>query len=282
MNKVCRMGENYAFIKPNGDVERCCKDHSISLGNVVKGTFKLLEQPVECDIEDCYCWRRMLSGEEDKWAKYWNGTWDQFYASKIDDILQLVRNKEISYDDGILKVNKLVLKIKNLDSYIQRIKQVKHDIICACLLDGYKFINDNSFENAKNFINQLIEKYSKDMLPDTFLHAYIYMARVYMNSRNFNKAKECICVAMKYNNSYPSLYKLLAMINFDLENYSDCKLMFKKAIKYANKSNNYKELSEIYYECAICLEKYYKKNRQIFTFYEYSKKILKIFVLTQR
>ena len=48
------MGENYAFIKPNGDVERCCKDHSVSLGNVIEGTFRLLEEVKDCQIEDCY------------------------------------------------------------------------------------------------------------------------------------------------------------------------------------------------------------------------------------
>ena len=144
MNKVCRMGENYAFIKPNGDVERCCKDHSLSLGNVIKGTFKLLEQAITCDIKDCYCWRRMLVGTEEKWINYWNGTWDQFYSLKMEEVLHLVRNKTISYGEGILKIKELTLKIKILSPYMQRINQIKHDIICAYLLDGYTFINKNS------------------------------------------------------------------------------------------------------------------------------------------
>lgn len=260
MNKICRMGENYAFIKPNGDVERCCKDHSISLGNIIKKTFRLLEEPVECNIEDCYCWRRMLFGEEKKWTKYWNGTWDQFYALQIEEILRLVENKQLSYDDGVIKVNDLTLKIKNLNSYIQRIKQVKHDIICACLLDGYKYINDNNIEFAKKFINGLLEKYSKDMLNDTFLHCYVYMARIYMISSDFEKAKKYVQVAMKYNSAYPSLYKLFAMINYELKDFIGSKKMFMKAVLFAKRQKNNKELSEIYYEMAVCIEKYYKLN----------------------
>lgn len=69
--KLCRMGENYAFIHPDGEVERCCKDHSISLGNIINGTFKFLDKPLECKVEECNCWRCMLVETEPEWIKYW-------------------------------------------------------------------------------------------------------------------------------------------------------------------------------------------------------------------
>jgi len=69
--KLCRMGQNYAFIHPNGDVERCCRDHSLKLGNIVDGTFKLLDKPMFCQAEECNCWRCMLVETEPEWVKYW-------------------------------------------------------------------------------------------------------------------------------------------------------------------------------------------------------------------
>lgn len=69
--KLCRMGENYAFIHPDGEVHRCCRDKSFSLGNVINGTFKLLDKPLPCAAEECNCWRCMLVGREEEWSKHW-------------------------------------------------------------------------------------------------------------------------------------------------------------------------------------------------------------------
>jgi predicted O-methyltransferase YrrM/MoaA/NifB/PqqE/SkfB family radical SAM enzyme len=69
--KLCRMGENYAFIHPDGEVERCCKDHGINLGNIIDGTFKLLTEPAPCRADECNCWRCMLVETEPEWVKYW-------------------------------------------------------------------------------------------------------------------------------------------------------------------------------------------------------------------
>lgn len=69
--KLCRMGENYAFIHPDGETDRCCRDKSIKLGNVIKDTFKLLDEPQPCRSEECNCWRCMLVEKEPEWGKYW-------------------------------------------------------------------------------------------------------------------------------------------------------------------------------------------------------------------
>ncbi|NQT75676.1 MAG: radical SAM protein, partial [Candidatus Omnitrophica bacterium] len=69
--KLCRMGQNYAFIHPDGAADRCCKDHSVALGNVIDKTFRLLEEPAACTIEECNCWRCMLVEKEPEWVNHW-------------------------------------------------------------------------------------------------------------------------------------------------------------------------------------------------------------------
>lgn len=69
--KLCRMGQNYAFIHPDGELERCCKDHSLKLGNIIDGTIRLLEEPLPCTIEECNCWRCMLVETEPEWVSHW-------------------------------------------------------------------------------------------------------------------------------------------------------------------------------------------------------------------
>jgi len=273
--KNCRMGENYAFIKPNGDVERCCKDHSISLGNVVNGTFKLLEAPKECNVEDCYCWRRMKVGEEKQWHIYWIGTWDQFYANKIRDIAKKFYNESVDIDYAISYMDKTKEQIKNIALYKSSVDQVYHELLSFYLLSGYKYIDNNQFVEAEKFANELISKYSKYMINDTFLHTYIFLTRICMVSKNYLKAKEYVLLASKYNSKFASLYKLLAMIEFELKNYSKSKKLFVKAIYYAKKFHNNMELSEIYYEVVICLERYYEDNKININYNEILLKILK-------
>lgn len=70
--QLCRMGQNYSFIHPDGEVHRCCKDKTISLGNIFKGTFALLEEPVSCNAQECNCNRCMLVGKEDFWSRNWH------------------------------------------------------------------------------------------------------------------------------------------------------------------------------------------------------------------
>ena len=69
--KLCRMGQNYVFIHPDGEVSRCCRDHTYSLGNIINGSFNLLEEPVICRAENCNCWRCMLVDKEDTWWRHW-------------------------------------------------------------------------------------------------------------------------------------------------------------------------------------------------------------------
>lgn len=71
--RLCRMGMNFGMIRPNGDVFRCCTfEKSAYLGNMIDGTFALLEKPGWCDLERCNCYKAMIVGEEERTAAQWN------------------------------------------------------------------------------------------------------------------------------------------------------------------------------------------------------------------
>lgn len=69
--KICRMGQNYGFIRADGSVSRCCRDHKLSLGNIIDGTFKLLEEALPCQVDECNCWRFMEVGRDSEWERHW-------------------------------------------------------------------------------------------------------------------------------------------------------------------------------------------------------------------
>lgn len=69
--RLCRMGQNYAFIYPDGEAFRCCRDQTFSLGNIIDGSFSLLDEPAACQAQNCNCWRCMLVGKEDFWWRHW-------------------------------------------------------------------------------------------------------------------------------------------------------------------------------------------------------------------
>lgn len=70
-DKLCRMGQMYAKIWPNGETYSCCLPNALRLGNIFDGTFALLENPLLCKESNCPCWKCMLVGNEDYWSKHW-------------------------------------------------------------------------------------------------------------------------------------------------------------------------------------------------------------------
>lgn len=73
---VCRMGQEYAKIIPNGNAFRCCaavhKDWG-GLGNIIDGSFNLSTEPLIClqHPQNCVCFKAMIVDEEEKWIKHW-------------------------------------------------------------------------------------------------------------------------------------------------------------------------------------------------------------------
>jgi sulfatase maturation enzyme AslB (radical SAM superfamily) len=76
--KMCRMGQMYAYVYPNGNVYRCCSSFNDNyLGNLFDKTVKLLENSEKCyDIDNCKCWRCMVPGEESRWLHTWLDDWE--------------------------------------------------------------------------------------------------------------------------------------------------------------------------------------------------------------
>jgi MoaA/NifB/PqqE/SkfB family radical SAM enzyme len=77
---VCRMGQMYAKIYPDGKTQRCCgfvgddlpENHHSNLGNIFRDPgFRLHEEPVRCTKTPCPCERCMLVGSEEKWISRW-------------------------------------------------------------------------------------------------------------------------------------------------------------------------------------------------------------------
>jgi MoaA/NifB/PqqE/SkfB family radical SAM enzyme len=77
---LCRMGQKYCKIRPNGEVYRCCAwlpgntdlAKPIFLGNFFKDDdFRLLPEPAWCDYDPCPCERCMVVGEEVRWKDRW-------------------------------------------------------------------------------------------------------------------------------------------------------------------------------------------------------------------
>ncbi len=81
-SRLCRMGQMYAKVHSNGDAFSCCAKKARKLGNLVTGTFSLLEEPFLCDDDNCPCWKGMVLGTEQLWAEHWVVPPDARYLSK--------------------------------------------------------------------------------------------------------------------------------------------------------------------------------------------------------
>jgi MoaA/NifB/PqqE/SkfB family radical SAM enzyme len=71
---LCRAGEMYAKIHPDGTALRCCLiDDRGRMGSLIDGTFQLYEGPRNCEFSVCSCWKCMIVGEEGRWLRHWKG-----------------------------------------------------------------------------------------------------------------------------------------------------------------------------------------------------------------
>ncbi len=70
--KLCRMGQMYTKIQPDGTAYRCCKaEPAGKLGNLIDGTFSFYEHPQPCGYTGCSCWRAMIVDQEQNWLRCW-------------------------------------------------------------------------------------------------------------------------------------------------------------------------------------------------------------------
>lgn len=75
-SRLCRMGQMYARILPDGKVTRCCipvNESDNKIGNIFDEDFELLDEPALCRVrvEDCPCFKAMIVGKEKSWLLHW-------------------------------------------------------------------------------------------------------------------------------------------------------------------------------------------------------------------
>lgn len=71
--KMCKMGEVYAKVHPNGNAHRCCMtwENWGLLGNLLDGSFKFYDNPRPCPYAKCSCSSAMIVGQDNKWKEHW-------------------------------------------------------------------------------------------------------------------------------------------------------------------------------------------------------------------
>lgn len=72
--RLCRMGEIYAKIHPDGTAHRCCMtwENWGNLGNLLDGTFSFYGEARPCPYSQCSCSSAMILGEENAWFDHWD------------------------------------------------------------------------------------------------------------------------------------------------------------------------------------------------------------------
>ena len=118
--KRCLMGYRYAKILPNADVYRCCaaiwdKTKAFknwgSLGNLVKKTFRLQDEPTACNYRHlCACYKAMVVGDEERWFREWQDIRQtketQEMKARLNEIKQL--RDEHKFDAAINAISAIL------------------------------------------------------------------------------------------------------------------------------------------------------------------------------
>lgn len=70
--RLCRMGQMYTKIHPDGTAYRCCYiSEKGKLGNLIDGTFSLNKEAKICEYDECPCWVAMILDCEKDWLFHW-------------------------------------------------------------------------------------------------------------------------------------------------------------------------------------------------------------------
>lgn len=88
---ICRMGQTYAKIYPDGRVTRCCHPNSGDMGNITSPDFSLFNEPQPCICDPagggaCPCFKAMVVGRESSWFSLW-GTLEHTIHKRIKSSL---------------------------------------------------------------------------------------------------------------------------------------------------------------------------------------------------
>ncbi len=180
-SRLCRMGQMYAKIHSNGDAFSCCAKTAKKLGNLVSGTFSLLEEPSLCEDDNCPCWKGMVIGKEKDWAEHWVVPPDARQINKLHTVKEeksegnnfkvvLVQGPVWGIFDppvalaqlsGCLKQKKIPVKIFDLNIELYKLRKEEYKTIWAIEQSSFWDNRDNVsrfFSNNDALIGECIDK----------------------------------------------------------------------------------------------------------------------------
>lgn len=129
-------------------------------------------------------------------------------------------------------------------------------IIGLYIMQGWNYVKENLIDKIKETCDLLISLYDSATSKDK-VNICVYIARVNIDFKNLKIAKNYLLKAMDLERNNPALYKLMAMVEYNLQNYRKCAQLFCKAVRLAKKINNKFEISEVYFEMSSYFDMYY-------------------------
>ena len=165
-----------------------------------------------------------------------------------EEIDKFMKNVE---EDSNVYINKRP-EINNVNDGMQK----QDALIGLYIMQGWQYVREKDEEKIKETCDMLIELYDVATSQDK-VHICVYLARVNIDFKNYQIAKEYLFKAIAIEKDNPSLYKLMAMAEFYLKKYKKAEKLFFKGLKLAKKIKNNFEVSEIYFEMSSYYDMYY-------------------------
>jgi tetratricopeptide (TPR) repeat protein len=156
-------------------------------------------------------------------------------------------------EDKCVYINK---KIKEPEKVLLKSENRQNSMINSEIMQGWQYVKDNDIDKIKETCNLLLQLYDTAVTKDK-VNICIYLARVNIDFKNYQTAKDYLLKAIILEEDNPALYKLMAMVEFFLKEYKKSKKLFFKGLRLAKKINNDFEISEIYFEISSYYDMYY-------------------------
>jgi len=216
---LCRMGQMYAKIIPDGNVYRCCaavgKDWGY-IGNILKDEFKLYNEPKLCEqLQNCVCFKSMIIGEEERWGKEWP-SFLNFAIGNIERVLDLAKRyrNEGKFKEAIFEAKKILeihpnyinalIFLAEIYISIKEYSLANQFLLKAIEINPYTsyglrvlanlYFCQNNYDSAIKYFKKAIE-WAGEIYDEA--QAYFDLARVYQIRGDTSKAIENIDRAIK-------------------------------------------------------------------------------------
>jgi MoaA/NifB/PqqE/SkfB family radical SAM enzyme len=163
-----------------------------------------------------------------------------------EEIDKFMENVE---EDNNVYINKIMENNNNYD-------KKQNALIGLYIMQGWQYVKENDEDKIKE-ICELLKTLYDTATPNDKVNISIYLARVNIDFKNYQIAKDCLLKAIVIEKNNPGLYKLMAMAEYYLKEYKKSKILFFRSLKLAKKINNDFEVSDIYFEMSSYYVMYY-------------------------